>query len=245
MYFIYFWIPSKDDGLELRHSLRSLEQNFVGEFDVTIIGDKPQWYTGRHIHRRRVISAPGNLHAYRDTQAKLMEAIANSQIPDEFCWIADDNFLLRPVDAEHLRVARYDPYYVAPSVGSITSGWKGLIKRTMKALADQGYPQKQFATHLPQVVEKSALSLVLKQFDYPKNLYLWEVLYGNCRHADPQSYQGFLLRIQQRMTKYAMMQEMTQKGFSVLNYTANVYNQSLVHCLTTLFPEASRFEKGS
>ena len=46
----YPYTQTKDDGLELRFSIRSMVKHFTDMKAVIVVGEKPSWYTGDHIY---------------------------------------------------------------------------------------------------------------------------------------------------------------------------------------------------
>ena len=50
IHIVYPTIKTENDCEELRYSLRSLDKNLIGDYDITIIGYKPKWITNvKHI----------------------------------------------------------------------------------------------------------------------------------------------------------------------------------------------------
>lgn len=78
------------DNSELRFALRSLEKNFIGDFEVAIVSRHlPDWVQGvKHIY------GEGLKSSLRTTAREL---------PEGFFWWYDDNCLLLPTDAETMK----------------------------------------------------------------------------------------------------------------------------------------------
>jgi len=95
------------NGDEIRWSVRSVEKHFIGEAKITIIGDRPPWYHGHHIPKRRVPPATPN-RCYRDMLSKVWMMATHAEIDDEFVWMMDDIYLIKQCTQRH----------------ALTNGWK-------------------------------------------------------------------------------------------------------------------------
>jgi hypothetical protein len=247
MQFLWFYVPGPDNGMELRYSIRSVIQNFGGDAKVTVIGDRPDWYRGHHIplgrHSNR---SRRDRDAFLDTQRKIVHASTHPEIEDEFVWIMDDVYLLQPVTIDDLKTPRYDPWYRVKSVKE----WHRLIATTFSALKQNGKTQLQYGTHLPHHVEKQRLIELFRIYDYPKNLYLWEILYGNHYRSGARPYGGnwegveypyFLKRILGRPRKITDIESATSASH-VLNYQAPCWCRFMKEFLGSKFPTKTEFE---
>lgn len=183
MQFVWFYIPGPEDGVELRLSIRSVQKNFIGTPQITVIGDKPSWYNGHFIPVKRFSGIKDHVskRPWRDTQNKLVTAVNHPEIDEEFVWIMDDCFMLKPTSIEEMRIQRYDPWYRS----SRKSTWHKLIADTFSVLKKAGFGTLQYGTHLPHVFKKSNLIDMFKRYGYPMNMYLFEILYGNT-YRNPQ-----------------------------------------------------------
>lgn len=268
MQFLYFYVPGPDNGTELRCSIRSVEQNFVGETHITVIGDKPDWFKGHHIplapvpgktqigvtaaFRHRPAkpiyrTIPEQTRQFRDTQNKIFTAVNHPEIHDEFVHIMDDVFLLRPTTIEELMVPRIDPWYKPLR----TTPWHKNIWETFMALRAKGKPELQYGTHLPHHFIKGWLQELFLLYEYPRKLLLFEILYGNHFRTDPIPYGGtpwngvqypqFLKRILKRPKNMAEMDSIVSQS-AALNWQAPVYNPQMKTWLENRFPIPSSVE---
>src|SRR5574339_1299453 len=83
-------IPYKHDphnGLELRYAIRSLVKHFKPLTDITVIGDLPGWYLGKHIF-------------HPDTPKRKEYSIYSKlmQVQDRVLYTNDDFFALKDFD---------------------------------------------------------------------------------------------------------------------------------------------------
>ena len=231
--FVWFWVPGPDNGLELELSIRSVERNFKGKAKITVVGTKPSWYTGHFIDvppfkgiREAITRRP-----FRDTQHKIMQCVNHPEIDEKFVWIMDDVYLLKPTSLAELATPRHDPWY---KVNNKTV-WHQQIRITFAALAKHGKSKLQYGTHLPHVFEKENLRECFAQYDYPRQLLLFEILHGNHIHNHESAipYTGFL----KRLLKPVSHQKLDMIGENVLNYQSRVWNSTMRDWLKEKFPE--------
>ena len=237
---MYFYVLGPDNGEELRLSIRSIEKYVHPEAGITVLGEKPDWYTGHFINCPRLRHArgdPTNRTPFRDTHAKIQVATRCPEIPERFVWLMDDTYFLRPTTIDDLSVGRHDPWWKAPVRGG--SEWHRLISRTHSALKAKGYPTKQYGTHLPHVFEKPKLLQMFEEFNFRNNLLLFEVLYGNRWYVSDTTYVGFLKRwlTVPNATQLNGMEE------HVLNYVSSVWRTTVKNWLHEKFPDRSRLER--
>lgn len=247
MQFLWFYVQGPENGFELRHSIRSVVQNFAGEAKITVIGERPNWYSGHFIDCSRTYKKKrSNRDPFLDTQRKITVASRHPEIDDEFVWIMDDTYLLRSTTIEDLQVPRYDPWFrVRPG-----REWHRLIKATFDALKKQGKPNLQYGTHLPHHIEKRKLVELFEIYQYPKNLLLWEILYGNHYRTDPVPYGGgwngvnyhpFLKRFLKRPRNISELDTAASVSH-VLNYQSTVFSQQMMGWLSARFHARSENE---
>lgn len=231
--FVFFYVPGPDNGLELQLSIRSVQRNFAGTAEITVVGNKPSWYKGHFI------DVPQNLRCrealsrrpFRDTQNKLVHCLHSPEISDSFVWIMDDCYLMKPTSLEDLSVHRFDPWYRI----NTKTVWHQLIRITFAALSKHGKSNLQYGTHLPHVFTKEKLAEMFVTYDYPQQLLLFEILYGNHVHNAEQAvpYTGFLTRLLSRSS----VKQLEAIDCNVLNYQSRVWNSTMREWLLEKFPE--------
>lgn len=243
-------MPGPDSGFELRHSIRSVKQNFIGDSHITVIGDRPEWYTGHFINVPRVKPRLRHRHdrdAFLDTQNKIWTAVHHPEIDESFIWMMDDQFFLRPTTIEDLQTPRYDPWLQLTR----RKQWHILISATFAALRVKGKPNLQYATHLPHHFFKSKLLELFQIYEYPKNLYLFELLYGCHFRTDPIPYGGtpwngvqypqFLRRLLKRPGRGQRITDLVGDS-AILNYQSTVFSKEMKSWLAASFPHPSDVE---
>src|SRR5574339_852409 len=127
-------IPYKHDphnGLELRYAIRSLVKHFKPLTDITVIGDLPGWYLGKHIF-------------HPDTPKRKEYSIYSKlmQVQDKVLYTNDDFFALKDFDES------------LPNYYSGTCGSKRPIDRTYRELY-RNAPSEwlNFDIHCPMIID--------------------------------------------------------------------------------------------
>lgn len=205
MQFVWpLWIPGAC-GDEIRFSIKSIEKNFQGEVKITIIGDKPDWYTGHYISKPHINDNEA-LCNFRDVLSKIDVLSKHPEVDSRFVIMYDDIYLLNPCTEEELWLPRIEPPAPYDPVLSRVK-WERLKTQTFQHLADSGFSQDNYATHLPQPIVKSELQQVFSlpifaDREYLRGkVYLWEVIYGNMFRTAPILSKPFLARVLEPVTK--------------------------------------------
>lgn len=249
MQFVWLHIDAQDNSMELRHSIRSVQKNFSGQAQFTVVGDIPPWYSGHAIlvpkySVRRVPRT--DRRAFLDTQNKIWTAVNHPEVQDEFVWMMDDVFLLQPTTIEDLKTPRFDPWYQQNRARE----WHRLIAATFTALRSRGKTNLQYGTHLPHHFEKQKMLDLFSLYNYPRQLYLFEILYGNHYRTDAIPYGGnwngtdyhfFLRRLLKRPRTTGEMDSLVGDS-NVLNYQSVCFGPQIKTWLERKFPEPSGVE---
>lgn len=213
-HFVWLHKHAADDSAELRLSMDSVLRYVNPAAKITVIGDRPGWYTGHHLPSAKptMKDIPARM-PFRDTQAKIMQAARSPEISERFVWMMDDQFFLRPTAAAEIDRHWFDPWF---RMG--VKCWHNLIRLTFSFLKQQGKSNLQTATHLPHVFEKQLLEQMFALYGFPQRLLLFEVCYQN-HWRSPESavaYSGFLRRIPECPSR----EQLEQFSEHVLNYYA-------------------------
>jgi hypothetical protein len=222
------------NGDEIRWSVRSVEKHFSGEAKITIIGDRPPWYYGHYIPKRRVPPATPN-RCYRDMLSKVWMMATHAEIDDEFVWMMDDIYLIKQCTIDDLATPRADKWMETKA-----NSWQRRKYNTMQILKARGATTHDYATHLPHYVEKTVLRQMYDEHDLHRNTVLWEVLYGNLHRDTPIGTRPFFARFQKRMPTEEYHKR-TQEAV-IMNHTASAWCAGLRAYLEAMLPEPSKTE---
>jgi hypothetical protein len=234
MQFVWPYWEGGANGDELRWSIRSVETFFQGRAKITIIGDKPDWYHGHVIRKKRVPKTKPN-RAFRDMLSKVFFIATHDEIDAECVWMMDDVYFLKPFTIEDVKTPRATHW--RPSQGN---SWQRRKLLSMQVLQQRGMTQHDYATHLPHHIEKRRLRTLFEEFNLHDNTMLWEVLYGNAYRATPVSPRPFFVRLTQRHTD-GDFAKLTANA-TVLNHTASVWSAGLRSFLNELLPTPASIE---
>jgi hypothetical protein len=192
--FVWPYWAGGAQGDELRWSIRSVETFFQGLAKITIIGDKPEWYHGHVIIKKRVSHRPHR--AFRDMLSKVFYIATHAEIDTECVWMMDDIYFLKPFTLDDIKTPRAEPWRLDEG-----NSWQKRKTESMQALAARGLPQHDYATHMPHWLEKEKLRILFDDFNLHEHTMLWEVLYGNLYRDSPQRTRPFFARFQHQADK--------------------------------------------
>ena len=177
--YVFKQSPSNDSE-ELRHSLRSLKN--IPHENVFVVGEKPAWL-------RRAIHIPvlqnsvkhGNIHTkYSNVSNNLQVAAATAEISDNFIFMNDDFFIMRPFNALPAYhwgpmsevIARYSERY------EVESNYIYRMKELYKFLHSNGCANpSSYELHVPMVLNKAKIR-VMYSADFGR-IYQTRTMYGN------------------------------------------------------------------
>ena len=237
--FVWPYWEGAAEGDELRWSIRSVETMFEGQAKITIIGDKPDWYKGHHIAKKRVPASKPH-QCFRDMLSKVWFMATHGEMDEQFVWMMDDIVFLKPVSLEDLQTPRAERF-----TPSDLNKWQKIKQRTMQALTDRGRPNHDYATHAPHFAEKQKVRAIFDEFDLhdDRNVLTWEILYGNTYREEPQRSRPWFIRFQEPQT----LEEYRAKTVraSCMNWSAGLWSNDLRMFLEELFPEPSNSETGN
>jgi hypothetical protein len=232
--FVWPYWDGGANGDELRWSIRSVETFFQGRAKITLIGDKPDWYHGHCIRKRRVPASKPN-RAFRDMLSKVFFIASHAEIDSECVWMMDDVYFLKPFSLDDVKIPRAEPW--RPSTGN---SWQRRKTASMAALAAVGRTQHDYATHMPHWLEKAKLRHLFEEFNLHHNTMLWEVLYGNTYRETPQRTRPFFARFRNQASS-EQYQSLTAHA-TVMNHTASAWCDGLREFLSNRLPNPSTAE---
>ncbi len=165
---------SRLKDFEIRMSIRSVEKNLSNVKDIWVVGQCPDWLKVNHIPATDPFDIPD-----RNIMAKILKACDEPGISEDFLFMNDDHFLLKPFDAELF------PYYYSEEMDNYIKrrGMDNYGKRAnnvLQHLKEKGLPTKYFDTHTPIIYNKTKFKEIMSGVDWNKpNAYLIKSLYAN------------------------------------------------------------------
>jgi hypothetical protein len=159
---------------ELRYSIRSLEQNFQDLGKIYIVGVLPDWATN-------VIHLP-HIDCYRTNKdgnliSKVIHACAQKDITEKAIVMSDDQYIVEHITIHDLKIPVVcNRLHIPGSKGR----WQMRFSRTIKVLAERGFPVDCFEGHCPYMISTKEYPKVLLQYDYGHDIgYCGNTLYFN------------------------------------------------------------------
>lgn len=242
--FVYPYLAIQAQGNELLYSVRSVEKFYQGNADIWIVGDRPAWW----LRDDRFVDAPRVTGGARIDRANKLQVIVNTPgIPEEFVWMQDDVYFVKPLGYDFLstRWTRGRPM-TAARLKKWTPG-KGFAKqkkKTWQVLLANGKSLEDYAAHTPQVYRKANLATLFDKYDLLHKQYVDDLLYYN---EFPDSAQppvrigGLMYRTQKKPSREVMQALM--RNAKMHNHTNGAYNGESGHYLKDAFREQCNWEK--
>ncbi len=241
---VYPYLHQLSQGEELKYSIRSVCKFAQFDFDIVIVGDKPIWYTGKHIPATPIRNK-------RFTRAfdiaKKLELVCESElVSDDFLYMYDDQYFVNPVKLEDLSGAVAISEIVERRKGRVGSEvWKELLARTVDILARAEAERiYNYETHLPRVLNKRKLKLLMDAYDLHRQPLLFNTLYFNEYYHKPR-----VILEKENTIKAGLYKQQTSdaivnlcRGKLVLNNGEKAFNHALKIFLKNSYPNSCIFE---
>lgn len=222
------YVCRNGDNEELRYSLRSIETNFPGQ-KIWIVGYKPEWYIGPFI------SVPDISTKFNNIRNALLHVASNPEISDDFVFMNDDFFLIKPID----KFVNYNGGLLADKINRYrqvnpTSSYVILLTKTLEHLKGIGIKNPiDYDIHVPMIFNKQKLlNLAYLQFQ-PRSLY------GNIYKITSETITD--------VKKYAHTSYMSELSYDGFDYPfISTEDKSFAQVRRTFlkyeFPEPSKYE---
>ena len=230
-------------GEELRYSIRSAESNIDDLKNISICGDIPSWFTGHAIPspkwtKRQNAEQFGTKRWAKviDSIVKLKRIIDDPNVTDDFLWMYDDTFIVKPMEIADL-LEPLASGHIRESERN-RGKWRRVRERTAKALNDANLPTWNYSTHCPIVYNKQRLRETIETFRPDIRPRVIESLYCNHWHDNPRSTSGFFHYSQRPPKGWA-----PPKWSSVVN--VGKFNDAASKAIMPMFSEACSVEVGA
>lgn len=165
---------SQYDNLEIKLSLRSIEQNGSNIGRVFVVGEKPGWIQNiEHIPFEDKYKKENNVFG------KLI-TVAKSDISENFLYFNDDFYMMKPFNAE-----TYPYFCTCEKIAYIPnpSRFQSISNRAIQKLKSMGVEKpKDFRGHCPMKLNKTNLLSLESMYEQVKNNnvgYEFRNIYGN------------------------------------------------------------------
>lgn len=225
---------SRNNDLELRYCLRSIEKYLSGYGDIFIIGERPDWLQNViHIPLDEGF-APQSYEKERNIFNKIMAVCKDERVTDDFLFMNDDHYLLKEYEAGKF------PYYYHGRLSEkrTVTDYKKTVKNTSEFIGDVAY----FDIHCPILYNKRKFGWLSfpdwnKHFGYCiKTLYL---AYNSLSQFNTEEYAD--LKISEPLTSSQIREQLTGRAWFSIGDKA--FNGEIVDVLQDLYPLKSKYER--
>lgn len=218
-------------GIELRYALRSAAKHLSGLSDVYLIGDKPDWYTGKHVP---FVQTRGNIiWKQRNIYEKVLAGIEASGA-EEFLFMNDDHYLLATERASKF------PNYRNGTLSQLRERVYGDYKQTVDNTIDRLRPDEfNFDVHCPMRIKANVITYLDHSTNWGRpHGYCFKTLYGSDLFKGVE-YPD--IKIRKEMNREELDKVLAhRKWFSTSDHT---FNTAMIKLMNELYPEKSRWEK--
>ena len=173
-------------GRELEYSVAGWRKHFKEPYLIVLAGEyHPVVETGNDIvciESPRVPEKPGQYRQHLDYVScfkKVRSAFPRSK---GFVFVADDCYAVQDFDMADIRFLKQLRDDI-PSEPNSPNGWKRDQAKTRARLVADGYPTRDFTTHIPQWFEWDKLEALWKRYDMENESYVMEDLYYNIYYS--------------------------------------------------------------
>ncbi len=171
---------------KLKYAVRSIYTYFQDEFEIWIIGSKPDWLMSGNVIELKYFK-------FRDEPIKNKNCNINnkfllaSNLFSEFIWVADDQYLLCETNLEELKKLWYLYDIRTIKITTNPNPWQKLFINTYKLGLNAGYNVHfNFEAHAPLYIESKYVPEVQKEFDIGSGDTLFKQAYGMvAKYRDP------------------------------------------------------------
>jgi len=170
-------------GKELQYAIAGWRRHFKEKYQIVVVGDyDPVVDTGddiTFIKCERVPEQPENNYRPHIDFVKKFKAVRKA-FPDSkgFIFVADDCYAVNDFDINDVKVLKQNGNKLKVDL-SRHSGFERDKKKTIDLLRKEGYPIRNFTTHLPTWIEWDKLEALWEKYDMENESYIFEDLYFN------------------------------------------------------------------
>lgn len=173
--FAYPYIASSKP--ELRYSLRSVAKFATVPHHILLCGDPPDWYRGDSIQVERLITGDA-FDCWRDVCRKLKLICQDPRTSDDFVYMHDDYYWLRPFDLSDIRKNRNNGPYQMKGFPANSGNWIKMQYLSADIMRSLGYTvDANWSAHSPFFFNKHKMLTVLDECGADRMPVLCEVVY--------------------------------------------------------------------
>lgn len=227
---------SRWNDTELRFCLRSIEKHLSNYGDIFLIGEKPDWV--QNIIHIPIEESGLNYHKEMNIFNKIMAALYDPRVTDEFYFTNDDHFLLTNYFADSF------PYYYSGLLSEQENRidmYGNTVRQTLQYLGDHYAltPFPNFDTHCPiRYTKTDFIKLKVAGWSIPWS-YCIKTMY--CVNSGITGEYCPDLKINEPVTEEMIWKKLENRFFFSIGDIAR--GDALRSVLLKLYPSKSKYEK--
>ena len=179
-------------GNELELAVAGWRKHFKEKYLIVLAGENhPITETGDDIiciESERVPEKKGQYRQHLDYVSCFKKVHAAFPKSKGFIFVADDVYAVNNFDMSDVKFLKQRSMEMGGSLES-TNGWQRDKAKTRMLLEKEGYPTRNFTTHLPQWIEWDKLEALWEKYDMENESYVFEDLYFNIYYGDRIPFQ--------------------------------------------------------
>ena len=169
-------------GRELEYAVAGWRKHFKEKYLIVVVGDRhPIVDSGKdimYIKCERVgAQKAGNYRPHIDFVKKFRKVYEKFPDSKGFIFSADDVYAVNDFDIIDVKTLRQNGKRI--EISTLGSAWNIEKKKTLDLLKKEGYPVRNFTTHLPVWFEWDKLIAMFDKYDMDNNSYILEDMYFN------------------------------------------------------------------
>jgi hypothetical protein len=226
--------------IELKFALRSIQKHLTAWERVFLIGGRPEWLSDHpqliHIHTGEVF---GDRFRDQNIFRKLMIAVLDERVSDDFLYFHDDHFLLQQVKAANFPLHHKGTLEDTLKSRTMRDPYKDVLMNTIKWLIGHNSSILDFDTHAPMVMNKvTFLDTVARPDWHTPNGYVIKSLYANMDGLKGSYYPDCKIRIPTAKAEVFA----TIKNRPYFSTSDRAMGADMMDVFLGLYPKPSKFE---
>lgn len=179
-------------GREIEYAVAGWRKHFKENFLIVLAGeDHPVTKTGDDICCIESPRVPGKEGQYRQHLdyvscfRKVRQAFPDQ---DGFIFVADDCYAVNDFDLADVQTLKISGESLLNFDLNSDNPWRRDVAKTRELLLREGYPTRNYTTHLPQWFEWRKLEELWRRYDMDNESYVFETLYYNIYCGDRKPF---------------------------------------------------------
>ena len=185
------YLPIAAQGMELAFSIAGWKRHFKEDHLIVVVGEGLPEINEPGVvclESKRVEPIEGQYRQHLDYVSCFR--LVRKTFPETkgFIFVADDCYAINDFDMSDVMFLKQNASKISHNQDS-TNAWCRDKAKTRKQLVKDGYPIRNFTTHLPQWFEWDKLEALWERYDMLHSSYVMEDLYYNIYYGDRIPFQ--------------------------------------------------------